>query len=328
MLKLTKLAVASAALVTSAFCLNVTTASAQESWASEPVNVVLHTKPGGGTDVFIRTLASALEPAIGQKIIVVNAPGGGGATQMSKIRAAKPDGLTLGVNTVTHVTNMLTNLKGTFSIDDFDWIALSQIDPILFFVRSDSELNSLKDLVEEAKNKNGQVNIGGFGPLGSMQSIGLSMLEDASGVKFNWVAHQSSPDIMTALLGGHIDVGIANLGPTVQYFESGRVKGLGVLGAKRLATLPDVPTFDEQGYDVDESWAQIRGVFGPKDMPEELKQKIADAIFEAMASDVYQKYARKAGVVDGDLGPKEYTAFIKKLNVTAESQLKKAGLLN
>ncbi|MCB1356875.1 MAG: tripartite tricarboxylate transporter substrate binding protein [Maritimibacter sp.] len=305
-----------------------TQGAAAEDWAPEgPVEFVLHTKPGGGVDVFSRTLAKELEPVIGQSIVVVNAPGGGGATQMAKMRVAKPDGLTLGVNTVTHFTGMLTNLRGTFSPDDFEWIALAQIDPILFFVAKDSELNSITDLVELAKTNGGEINIGGFGPVGSMQNIGMTMLEEAAGVKFNWVAFESTPDIIASVLGGHVDVGVSNLGPALTFFEADRLKGLGVLGEKRLGTLPDVQTFGEQGYDVDTNWLQVRGVFGPKGMPVELQQQIADAIHKAMATDSYQTYARAAGVEDSDFGPAEYSAFVKNLTALAEEQLSAAGLI-
>ncbi len=309
-----------------AFC-SSGSAVAEDGWKpTGPVNFVLHTKPGGGVDVFSRTLAKELEPIIGQPIVVVNAPGGGGAIQMAKMRAAKPDGLTLGVNTVTHFTGMLTNLRGTFSPDDFEWIALAQEDPIMFFAAKDSPLNSMKDLVERAKSNSGEVNIGGFGPVGSMQNIGMKMLEEAAGVKFNWVAFESTPDIIAAVLGGHVDVGISNLGPALSFFEAGRLKGLGVLGDRRLKTLPDMETFSEQGYQVDTSWIQVRGVFGPKGMPLELQQKIADAIHTAMAADSYQKYARSAGVEDSDYGPQEYAKFVKQLTSLAENQLEAAGL--
>ncbi|MDD9720903.1 tripartite tricarboxylate transporter substrate binding protein [Sulfitobacter sp. PR48] len=302
---------------------------AQDGWQPEgPVNVVLHTKPGGGVDVFARTLAKELEPLINQTIVVVNTPGGGGASQMAKVRAAKPDGLTLGVNTVTHFTGMLTNLRGTFTSEDFEWIALAQEDPIMFFVAKDSQLNDLKDLVALAKENGGEVNIGGFGPVGSMQNIGMTMLEESAGVKFNWVAFESTPDIIAAVLGGHVDVGVSNLGPALTFFEADRLKGLGVLGEKRLKTLPDMQTFGEQGFDVDTSWIQVRGVFGPKGMPLELQQQIADAIHKAMATDSYQTYARASGVEDSDYGPEEYAAFVKNLTAVAEAQLTAAGLLN
>lgn len=303
-------------------------AFAEDMWQpAGEVTFVLHTKPGGGVDVFSRTLAKELEPIIDQSILVVNAPGGGGATQMTKLRSAEPDGLTLGVNTVTHLTGMQTSLRGTFSPDDFEWIALAQIDPIMFFVAKDSDLNSITDLVELAKENGGQINIAGFGPVGSMQNIGTAMLEAAAGVKFNWVAHESTPDIVAAVLGGHVDVGISNLGPALAFFEADRLKGLGLLGEDRLSTLPDMQTFGEQGFDVDTSWLQVRGVFGPKGIPLETQEQIAAAIHAAMATESYQTYARSAGVQDSDFGPEQYSAFITQMSVVADEQLRAAGII-
>lgn len=304
-------------------------ATAQDGWKpSAPVEFIMHTKPGGGTDVMVRALAESLEPMIGQTLVVVNAPGGGGATQMAKVRASEPDGLTLGINTVSHFTSMLTNLSGTFAPEDFEWIALMQVDPILFFAATESPLTNMKDLVELARSKGGQVNVGGFGPVGSMQSIGMSMLEQSAGVKFNWVAFESTPDIISAVLGGHVDVGVANLGPVIEFFEADRLKGLGVLGDKRLSSVPDMETFGEQGFAVDTSWLQVRGVFGPKGMDPALQQQIADAIFKAMEAETYQTYARAAGVEDGTQGPTEYTAFVKNIMTIAETQLRAANLIS
>ncbi|SEO02486.1 tripartite tricarboxylate transporter substrate binding protein [Pseudomonas sp. NFACC39-1] len=308
------------------FC-GVDVARAESNWPSGPVNMVMHTAAGGSADVFIRTLAKTLEPEIGQKVIVINAPGGGGAAQMTRVLSAKPDGLTLGVNTLSHFTSMLTNLKGTYAIDDFSWIASTQEDAILLFVKSGSDMKNLNDLVALAKANNGQVNVGGFGPAGSMQSIGITMLEKAAGVKFNWIAFNSTPDIVAALLGGHIDVGVSNLGAVSSFFDASRLVGLGVLGEERLTGLPDVPTFGEQGYQVDTSWLQVRGVFGPADIPKQTQQKIADAIHKAMRSEEYQNYARNAGVVDSWMGPKEYTDFVKRVTDIAQTQLKAAGYI-
>lgn len=303
-------------------------AAAETAWKpTGPVNVVMHTKPGGTADIFIRTLAQSLEPLIGQTIVVVNAAGAGGATQMARVAHAKPDGLTLGINTMSHFTSMLTNLKGTFSVDDFSWIASTQEDPIIYFARADSEIKTIGELVEKAKKTSGTINMGGFGPIGSMQHLGTSMLEKAAGVKFNWVGFDSTPDIMTALLGGHVDIGVSNLGPTAPFFESKRLIGLGVLGAKRLEGLENVPTFGEQGFEVDTSWVQVRGLFGPKNMPIELQQKIADAFHTAMKAKTYQDYARSTGVVDSWMGPKEYTTFVKTVSDTASKQLQAAGLV-
>ncbi|BBI54182.1 hypothetical protein HORIV_66030 [Vreelandella olivaria] len=218
----------------------------------------MHTKAGGSADVFMRTLAESLEPQIGQSIAIINSPGGGGASQMSRVRSAEPDGLTLAVNTLSHFTGMLTNLEGVFSIDDFSWIATAQSDPNLIWTRTDSPISDLDDLINEAKQRDGKVIVGGFGPQGSTQHIGLSMLENVADVEFEWVPFNSTPDIVAAVLGGHIDVGMSNLSGAQAYFDAGRLKGLGVHGEDRLESLPDVATFEEQGYEVDSSWVQVR----------------------------------------------------------------------
>jgi tripartite-type tricarboxylate transporter receptor subunit TctC len=305
-------------------------ASAESSWKpAGPVNVVMHTKPGGTADIFIRTLAETLEPAIGQPIVVVNQPGGAGAAQMAMISQAEPDGLTLGVNTLSHFTGMLTNLEGVFSIDDFSWIAAAQVDPILLFSSADSEIKTIDDLVEKAKESgDGVINMGGFGPVGAMQNIGVSMFEESAGIKLNWVGFEATPDIITALLGGHVDVGVSNLGPTQPFFEAGRLTPLAVHGDHRLDTLPDVPTLDEAGYPVNTEWLQVRGIFGPKDMDPELQQQIADAFHAAMKSESYQAFARSVGVVDSWMGPEEYTAFVNEISAVADEHLTKLGLTN
>jgi tripartite-type tricarboxylate transporter receptor subunit TctC len=301
---------------------------AASDWPTKSVNVLMHTKPGGTSDIFIRTLAQSLEPEIGQTLNIINAPGGGGATQMSRIAAATPDGYTIGINTLSHFTNMLTNLKGTFTPDDFSWIATVQEDPIIFFVKADSDIKSLDDLIKKAKENPGGVNIGGFGSIGSMQNIGSSMFENAAGIKLNWVAFNATPDIITSLLGDHIEVGITNGGPLKPFIESGRVRGIGVLGPSRLdKPLENILTFGEQGVDVDTSWVQVRGVYGPKGIPMEVQQKIADAFHKAMKAESYQKYRESTGVTDSWLGPKEYSAFVSKIMATAEKQLIAAGVV-
>ncbi|TJZ90917.1 tripartite tricarboxylate transporter substrate binding protein [Paracoccus gahaiensis] len=305
-------------------------AMAQDTWQPEgPVRILMHTKPGGTADIFIRTLAATLEPAIGQPLVVENLPGAGGANQMNQIRRAEPDGLTLGINTVSHFTGMLTNLKGVFAPDNFSWIAAAQIDPILLFSSTESDIDTIEDLVALAKERgDGVVNIGGFGPVGSMQHIGISMFEKSAGIKLNWVAFEATPDILTALLGGHVDVGVSNLGPTLPFFESDRLEALAILGPDRLESLPDTPTVNEAGYPVNTDWVQVRGLFGPADMDPALQTQIADAFQLAMQAESYQDYAAKSGVETPDMGPEDYSAFVQQLMTVAEENLREQNLLN
>ena len=101
-------------------------AQAGSDWPTGPVTIIPHSKPGGSPDVFARTLAQSLKDVIGQSIVIINAPGGGGAMQMAKVRAAKPDGLTFGVSTLTHLSAMQGTLKETFAPDDFSWIVAAR----------------------------------------------------------------------------------------------------------------------------------------------------------------------------------------------------------
>lgn len=312
-------------LILALLCAN--TAFAEPNWPTGPVKIILHTKAGGSSDVFMRTLAKSLEPQIGESVVVINSPGGGGASQLARLTSSAPDGQTLGINTLTHLTGMLTNLKGTFSKDDLSWIASTQKEAMLLFVRSDSDINNLNDMFEKIKETGEPINVGGFGPVGSMQNIGVSMLENAAETDLNWVAFNSTPDIIAALLGGHIDVGVSNLGATRQYFESDRIRGLGVLASERLDALPDMATFTEQGYNVDNNWVQVRGMIGPADMPIELQQKIADAFHQAMRTDEYQKFVKAAGFENSWMGPKEYSKFVYRISDVAESELKQAGVI-
>lgn len=319
-----------ATLAALAVASRVAPAMAQTGWQPRgPVNIYMHTKPGGTADIFIRTLAASLEPMIGQPLVVQNFPGGGGAAQMTQVRRAQPDGLSLGINTLSHFTGMLTNLKGVFAPEDFSWIAAAQVDPILMFSRADDEaLKTVDDLVRVAKERgDGVINMGGFGPVGSMQNIGISMFEKSAGIKMNWVAFEATPDILTALLGGHVDVGVSNLGSTLPFFESDRLTPIAILGPKRLDGVPDTPTVNEAGYPVNTEWLQVRGIFGPAGMDAALQQQIADAFHLAMQSDEYQEYARKAGVEDSDMGPEAYSEFVKQIMVVAEENLRAQNLI-
>lgn len=312
-----------------ALAASLTPAFAQTTWQPDgPVNILMHTKPGGTADIFVRTLAETLEPMIGQPLVVQNLPGAGGANQMAQVRKAAPNGLTLGINTLSHFTGMLTNLNGVFAPEDFSWIAAAQVDPILMFARTGDDIKTIEDLVRIAKERgDNELNIGGFGPLGSMQSIGIAMFEKSAGIKLNWVAFEATPDIMTALLGGHVDIGVSNLGPTLPFFESDRLTPLAILGPHELSSLPGIPTVNEAGFPVNTDWVQVRGIFGPAGMDPALQQQIADAFHEAMKSESYQAYAKKTGVEDSDMGPEAYAAFAQDIMGVAEENLRAQNLI-
>jgi putative tricarboxylic transport membrane protein len=301
-------------------------AAAETKWPAKPIELVVHVGPGGATDIFARMLAKAAEPLLGKPVVVVNKTGGTGAVQMSALKSAAPDGYTIGVHTLSHFTAMLTNLKGTFAPKDFSWICLNQFDPHVIMVRQDSPYKTLKDLVDAAKQKGGEITVGGYGSPGSVSHIGMQMFATAAGLKMSWVAYNSTPDAMSALLGSHVEASIANPGPVLQFAEAGRIRVLGVLGNERIQGFPEAPTLQEAGYNVDGNWQNLRGLYGPAGIPEEIQKKIADAFSKAMETPEFAAYEKDAGLIRKAMGPAEYREFTKTLTGLAESGLKAAGL--
>ncbi len=295
-------------------------------WPSRPIEIVIPNGPGGPTDILARNLAQAAEQVFGQDVIVVNKPGGGGATQMTIIKAAKPDGYTLGVNTLTQFTAMKTNLEGVFAIDDFDWIAMLQQDSYMLFVSKDSPYQSFDDFVTAVKGSGTAPNVGGFGSIGSVSNVASELATNAAGIDINWVGYNNTADTIANVLGGHVDVGSANAGSLREFVEAGRVRVIGVLSDQRNPALPDAPTYTELGYDVDTDWQQIRGLVAPAGVPEEIKQKLAAGLQEAVNAAEFKQYEATSGVVPRFLGPKEYEAFAKKLDALAVKGLEAAGV--
>lgn len=301
-------------------------AHAAADFPSKPITIVVHTGPGSSTDIFARELAMAAEPVFGQPVVVVNRPGGSGATQMATLKEAKPDGYTIGVNTASHLTAMRTNLKGVYKWQDFSWITLNQLDPYITVVAADSPYKTLKDLFEASKQEGTTLKVGGFGTVGAAHNIAFNMLADAAGADFTWVSYTGGPQAITALLGKHIDAVNTNPGPALQFAEAGRARILGILDDKRMDSLPDTPTYSEAGYDVDTTWKQIRGIYGPKDIPMEIQEKLAEGFFKAMEAPSFKKYMAVSGQIAGDKKTTEYAQFVEQMDRIGYEWLQKLGV--
>lgn len=300
---------------------------AAENWAKKPVTIICHTAPGSAADIYAREVAAALEPVISQTVVVENRTGGNGMVQMAALRGAKADGLTLAVNTVSHLSILHTAGKGTFSIDDFDWVARVQTEGFFTVVRDDSPFTTLAELVEHAKTAQPLLNVGGQGAPGSAHNIHTNILADAAGFKFNWIPFQGGVEHLTALLGGSLDFTSNNPQTIVQFAESKRIRLLGYQGSERLASFPDVATYNEQGINADPSWQQIRGIFAPKGLGDELKEAIATSIRTATEnSEGWKKYMTTSNLSDGTMGPVEYEAFIRRQNDITLNWLQRLGL--
>lgn len=301
--------------------------AARADYPDKPIRYLLHVSPGGATDVMARKLAAELEQILGVTVVVENKAGGRGATQLAELSAAKPDGYTIGAVTSTHIGAFNQTLK-QYKVDSFDWIAHLVDEPYLIVVNKDSKITSMKDLVAAANAKPGSVVMAGF-VRGSGGHFAWEIMANSANLdsrKVRWVPYDSVGDAVTATLGGHAEAAIAYVDLVKTHVEAGNLRVIAVMSDKRVPQFPDVPTLKEQGFDADTSWQQMRGVIGPKGIPEPIKAKLADAIHKAMQTPSLQAYMEESALVDAFQGPAEFTAYAAQQDKLTKHWMETLGL--
>lgn len=303
--------------------------SLQAAYPDHPIRYVLHVSPGGATDVMAREIATVMQKDIGVPVVVENRPGGRGAAQMAELTRAKPDGYTIGAVTSTHIAEFHQTLK-RYNVGSVDWIARLVTEPYIFVVPADSKVKSMKDLASEIKAQAGKIVVAGF-VKGSGANIAWEMFMASAhlaSTDVNWVPYNSVGGGVTAILGGHGAATVAYYGLVKDQVAAGHLRVIGVIAAKRLAELPDVPTVGEQGFDVPASWSQWRGIVAPNGMPDAVKKRLAEAIHKALESPQMQQYIKTNAIEYEWAGPEEFTKFVKEQDGITETWLKKLGFIH
>lgn len=275
---------------------------------SKPIEVINNSKPGGGTDVFLRFATEETAKILGTDMLVMSKTGGV-ATNALKYVASKPrDGHTVFSLLPGH---LLTILRGTtdMSFDDIVPVVRGTIDPEYVAVKADG-FATMKDLIEESKKR--AIKIGGTKVGGNAHIASLLFARKAGLEKMVYVPFQKSGEIAINLVSGRIDVSLLNYSEIESQVASGGAKLLAVLQPNRLDNTPDVPTGHEVG--VPFNAATIRGIGVLKGTPEPVIAKLEKAFLEGMNTPGYLKYLEGAGQTSASVaGREEWTAQIKEL---------------
>ncbi len=284
--------------------------AAAQDYPTRPISYILHVSPGGATDIMARKIALGLEKSLGTPLPVENKAGGRGAAQLADINKSAPDGYTIGSVTSTHIGAFNQTLK-QYNVDSFDWIARLVNEPYLLVVNKDSKLNSMKDLVEAANDKPGSVVMAGFvrGSGGHFAWEIMAQSANLESSKVRWIPYDSVGDAVTATVGGHAEVAIAYVDLVKNQVEAGNLRVIAVMADERVPQFPDAQTFKEQGYDADTSWQQMRGIIGPKGMPKDVKNKLAEAVKAVLETPELQTYMKESSLTPAFQGPAEFTEF-------------------
>jgi tripartite-type tricarboxylate transporter receptor subunit TctC len=301
---------------------------AKAAYPDHAITYVLHVSPGGATDVMARALGAVLQKDLKVPMVIENRPGGRGAAEMAELTRARPDGYTIGSATDSHLAEFHQTLR-QYNINSVTWVARLVTDPYIFVVRADSPIHSMKDLAAAIKAAPGKMVVSGF-VKGSGANIAWEMFMASAGLPssdVNWVPYDSVGDGVTAILGGHGSVTVAYYGLVQDQVTAGHLRIIGVIAPKRLTEMANVPTVEEQGYNVPTDWVQWRGVIAPPKMPAALQAQLAADIKTALESPQVQSYIKNSALQYDFAGPKSFNAFIQQQDQLTVTWLKKLGYI-
>ncbi len=299
--------------------------SGAAQFPEKPITLVVHASAGGGSDIFARTLAAAFEKEklLPQPIVVENKPGGSGAIAFAYVGGKKKDPYYL----LTAVTSFLTTpilRKSQVTYKDFTPIANFAFDEYMVIVRTESKYKSMKDIVNDAKANPKKITVGGT-QLGSSDSICAYLIEKAAGVQLNYIVFNSGGEVNAALMGGHIDIAVANPGEALELAKANKVRTLGVFSEKRLAGAPDVPTLKEQGLNA--VYVQNRGLVAPAEIPEEARKVLQEALLKYTKTDIFKKYVKENMLSEAWMDGPSFGKWLDGEHARYQEVLKAMGLL-
>jgi tripartite-type tricarboxylate transporter receptor subunit TctC len=285
----------------------------QERWPTRNITMVVPFPPGGQADLAARPIAAALERILGQSVIVENRGGAGGAIGNAGVAKAEPDGhtilMTLSSLAVLPESERLFGRTPSYEVSQLAPIARVLADPTVLGVPADAPWKTLKELVEDAKKRPGQIPYGSSGPYGTLH-VSMEMFANAAGIKLLHVPYRGAGPAVTGLLAGQIQALASAPGVFKPHTDAGKVRILANWGAERVPAFPDVATFKELGYpDVEfYIWA---GLFGPKALPEPIMTRLREAMKQAMSDPEVRKTFENAGSPPAYQDAPDFAKFVE-----------------
>ncbi|OGA89157.1 MAG: ABC transporter substrate-binding protein [Betaproteobacteria bacterium RIFCSPLOWO2_12_FULL_66_14] len=286
------------------------TAKAQ-SFPLKPIRLVVPFAPGGSSSIVARSVAAEMEKGLGQPIVVDNKPGGGGNVAMLEAAKAEPDGYTLIIGNIgTLAVNPYMYSKLPFDTDrDFAAVSLLAIVPSIFVVHEAVPAKDLREFVALAKKEPGRMYYGSAGN-GSAGHLAMEYLKQTTGIDIQHVPYKGTGPNLTDLIAGRTQATAAGTPPLMPHVKAGKLRVIAVGAAKRLHSIPEVPTVAEQGYPGFET-TQWYGINAPAKTPEAVIQRLAmEAAKAAKSPKVLERFSADDAEAVGST-PAEYAAFIK-----------------
>ncbi len=299
--------------------------AAAAPYPEKPIEFVTHSAPGGGSDIFARRIADMIgqQKLIPVPLVVVNKSGGSGAVATAYVATKKGEPYMIFATTISIYTTLAKG-EVKVSLNDFTPICALIQDPNILAVRADAPYKNVKEFIAEAKKKRKGLSQG-LASLGATDHILAHRIEKATGAEFNVVSFKQGTEANMALLGGHVDFGLGNPSEMAGQMETGKLRAIATCTEKRLPYLPKVPTLKEEGIDV--SIAQIRGIWGTKNMPRDAVQYLETAFNKLTKTEPWKKYLEGELVLDAFMGSADFSKWLEKQLKSYVQDLNELGLI-
>jgi tripartite-type tricarboxylate transporter receptor subunit TctC len=281
-----------------------------QAYPNKPVRMILAFPPGGPTDIVARVIAQKLTEQMGQQVLVDNKPGAGGNIAAEQVAKSPTDGYTIFYNTSAIVIGPALYAKVNYdTLRDFAPVALTAAIPMVLMVNPQLPAKSVKEFIDLARSKPGQLNYGSSGT-GTITHLASAMFSTQAGIQTQHVPYKGSAPALIDLAAGQVQFMTDTINTGLPYIKDGRMRGLAVTSLKRSVVLPDLPTFHESGLTGFDA-AAWQGIVVPTGTAPEIIARLNTETNRALQNpDVRARLAAQGADSLGGT-PAEYAAYIR-----------------
>ncbi len=293
---------------------------------TRPVEVVVHTGPGGGSDTLARAVASMIEKEklVPVRLQVVNKTGGNGSVAAAYLAEKKGDVNTIGFFTGVWLTNPLVATEAKVTLRELTTVARLVLEPAVIAVKSDAPFKTMKDFIEAAKKAPGTLKQSG-GSITSRDNVVRQLLQKSTGAQWAYISFPGGGERISALLGGHVNMMVIEPQEAGEHIRAGSMRVLAQIASKRLLSFPNVPLLKEAGYDVPVV-PQVRGVVAPPGIPKENLDYWEGVFHKFVQTATWKKYLEDNQFEDGYQNGADLLKFVDTFSAQMSEILKDAGV--
>ena len=299
---------------------------AQAFTPTRTIEVVVHTGPGGGSDLLARAAVLMIEKEklAPVRMQVVNKTGGGSTVAAAYLFEKKGDPHTIGFFTGVWLTSPITTAEAKVTLRDLTPVARLVLEPALIAVKADAPYRTLGDFVAVAKKNPGQLKQSG-GSVTSRDNVVRQLLQKTSGARWAFISFPGGGERIAALLGGHVNMMVIEPAEAGEHIRAGNMRVLAQVSEKRLAGFPDVPTLKEAGFDVP-AVPQVRGVVAPPGIPQENVAYWEELFRKLTRTASWRKFLEDNQFEDGYQNGAELAKFYDEFSGQMRGILQEAGV--